>query len=119
MFNIRLNNYREDTKNTNAILACRHFERQGHNFNRHIKFIIIDKLVNTSGSKDILREGLIQHKNFLIQKPKTLAPYGLNTKLQQTENEGPRAVFSLSFLPRPKHPSHLRTQIISQYSKIY
>ena len=55
-FNIELNNHRKDTKNPNAILACRHFQQQGHNFISHAKFIITDKLVNTSGSKEILRE---------------------------------------------------------------
>ena len=55
-FNIRLNNHRKDTKS--ATLACRHFQQQGLNSNSHIKFIIIDKLVNTSSSKDILRERL-------------------------------------------------------------
>ena len=46
-FNIRLNNHRKDTKDPNAILACRHFQQQGQNFNIHAKFIITDKLVNT------------------------------------------------------------------------
>ena len=82
-FNIRLNNHRKDTKNSNAILACRHFKQQGHKFNSHVKFIIIDKLVNTSSSKDILRERLIQRESFLIQKLKTLVPYGLSQELSK------------------------------------
>ena len=65
-FNSRLNNHRKDIKNPNAILACRHFQQQGHNFNSHAKSIIIDKLVNTFSSKDILRERLIQRENFWI-----------------------------------------------------
>ena len=63
-FNIRLNNHREDTKTPNAILACRNFQQQGHNFNNHVKFIVRDKLVNTSSSKEILRERLLQQENF-------------------------------------------------------
>ena len=63
-FNFRLNKHRKDTKNLNAILACRHFQQQAHNFNNPTKFIAIDKLVNTSSSKDILRERLIQGENF-------------------------------------------------------
>ena len=82
-FNIRLNNHRKDIKNLNAILACRHFQQQGHNFNSHAKFIIIDKLVNTSSSKDILSEHLIQRENFWIQKLKTLVPYRLNQELSK------------------------------------
>ena len=39
-FNIRLDNHRKDTKDPNAILACRHFQQQGHNFNCRAKFIV-------------------------------------------------------------------------------
>ena len=35
-------------------------------------------IVNTSSSKDILHELLMQLENFWIQKLKTLVPYGLN-----------------------------------------
>ena len=52
-FNIRLNNNREDTKNPNTILPCRHFQQEGQKFNSHAKFVIINKLVNTSSSKEI------------------------------------------------------------------
>ena len=55
-FNLRLNNHRKDTKKPNSILACKHFQEKGHNFNKHAKFIIIDKLVNLHGSKEALRE---------------------------------------------------------------
>ena len=82
-FHIRLNSHRKDSKDPNAILACRHFQRQGHNFNSHAKSIIIDKLVNTSSSKDILCEHLIQRENFWIQKLKTLVPYGLNQEFSK------------------------------------
>ena len=82
-FNIRLSKRRKDTKDPNAIVACRHFQKQGHNFNSHSKFIIIDKLANTFSSKDILRERLIQREDFWIQKIKTLVPYGLNQELSK------------------------------------
>ena len=74
VFNIRLNNHRKDTKTLNAILTCRHFQQEGQNFNNHAKFIIIDKPVNTSSSRDISRERLTQQETFLIQKLKTLVP---------------------------------------------
>ena len=57
---LRLTNHKKDTKNQSEILACRHFQQQGHNFNTHAKLIIVDKLVNSSSSKDILRKRLIQ-----------------------------------------------------------
>ena len=47
-------------------LARGHFQQQSHNFNSHAKFIIIDKLVNTSSSKEILCKCLIQQENFWI-----------------------------------------------------
>ena len=72
VFNIRLNKHGKETKNPNAIVASRHFQQQSHNFNSHAKFIIMEKLVNTSSSKDILREHLMQQEKFWIQKLKTL-----------------------------------------------
>ena len=45
-FNLRLNNHRRDTKKPNSILACKHFQQEVHNFNKHAKFTFIDKLVN-------------------------------------------------------------------------
>ena len=42
-FSIRLHNHRKDTKDRNAILACKHFQQQGHSFNSHAKFVIRDK----------------------------------------------------------------------------
>ena len=80
---IKLSNHRKDTANPNTILACRHFQQQGHNFKSNAKFIIIDKLVTTSSSKDILREHLMQRENFWIQKLKTLVPYRLNQELSK------------------------------------
>ena len=62
-FNIRLNKHRKDTKDPNSILACRHLQQQGHNFNKQAKFMI-GKLVNTSSSKKNLRDHLIQRENF-------------------------------------------------------
>ena len=79
-FNLRLNNHRKDTKKPNSILACKYFQEKGHNFNKHVKFIIIDKLVNLHGSKETLREMLMIRENFWIQKLKTLVPFGLNQK---------------------------------------
>ena len=49
-FNLRLN------KQRNLILAWKlaweHIQQQGHNFNKPAKFIIINKLVNLSGSNE-------------------------------------------------------------------
>ena len=58
-FNLRLHNHRKDTKKPNSILACEHFQEKGHDFDKHAKFIIIDKLVNLHGSKEALQEMLV------------------------------------------------------------
>ena len=50
-------------KNINAVLACKHFQNQGHSFNKHAKFIVTDKLVNIKRDKAILRHRLIERKN--------------------------------------------------------
>ena len=63
-FKLRLNNHRKDIKKPNSILVCKHFQEQGHNFKKHVKFIINDKLVNLHGSKEALREMLVVRKNF-------------------------------------------------------
>ena len=82
-FNLILNNYRQDIKKPNSILACKHFQEKEHNFNKHAKFIIIDKLVNLHGSKEALRELLVIRENFWIQKLKILVPFGLNQELSK------------------------------------
>ena len=82
-FNLRSNSHRKNTKKPNSILACKHFQEQGHNFNKHAKFIIIDKLVNLLGSKEALREMLVVRENFWIQKLNTLDPFGLSQELRK------------------------------------
>ena len=82
-FNLRLNNHRKDIKKPNSIVACKHFQEQGHNFNKHAKSIIINKLVNLHDSKEALRKMLVIRENFWIQKLKTLVPFGLNQELSK------------------------------------
>ena len=81
-FNKRLNNHSKDIEKPNSILACKHFQKKVYNFNKHAKFIIIDKLVNLQGSKEALREMLMLRENFRIQKLKTLVPFGLNQEFR-------------------------------------
>ena len=50
-------------------------------FKKHAKFIIIDKLTNTTKSEDTLRQRLIERENFWIQKLETLHPKELNQVL--------------------------------------
>ena len=80
---LRLNNHRKDTKKPNSILTSKHFHQQTHNFNKHSKFIIMDKLVNLHGSKKALREMLGAKENFWIQKLKTPVPSELDPELSK------------------------------------
>ena len=63
-FKIKLNNHRKDFEDPKAILADKHFQKNGHRFNEHARFTIIDRLTNTNLDKEILRERLIQRENF-------------------------------------------------------
>ena len=51
-FNIRLNNHQKGVQKNDAIMACKHFEQESHNFNKHAKFTIIYQSTNTSKSKE-------------------------------------------------------------------
>ena len=82
-FNLRLNNHTKDTKKPNSILAFKHFQQQGHDFNKHAKFIIIDKLISLQGSKEALHEMLVGRENFWLQKLKILVPFGLDQELRK------------------------------------
>ena len=60
LFNIRLNNHRINVKDPKAILADKHFQKNGHRFNEHARFTITDRLTNTNLDKEISRDRLIQ-----------------------------------------------------------
>ena len=77
-FNLRLNNHTKDT-----ILAFKYFQQQGHDFNKHAKFITIDKLISLQGSKEALHEMLVGRENFWLQKLKMLVPFGLDQELRK------------------------------------
>ena len=77
-FNIRLNIHRKDIKDPKAILADKHFQKNGHRFNEHATFTITNRLTNRNLDKEILRERLIQRENFWKQILETLYPKGLS-----------------------------------------
>ena len=53
-FNIILNNHQQDLKIVDAIITCKNFQQESHNFDKHAKFTVIDKLTNTSKCKESL-----------------------------------------------------------------
>ena len=64
-------------------MACKHFQQESHNFNKHAKFTIIDQLTNISKFKETLTQRLIERGNFWILKLDTLYPKGFNRGLKQ------------------------------------
>ena len=80
-FNLRLNNHRKDARKPNSYLAFTHFQVKGHNFNKHAKFIIIDKMVNLHGSKEALQKVLVIREYFWIQKLEAIVTFGLKQEL--------------------------------------
>ena len=65
-------------KDPKAILADKHFQKNGHRFNEHTRFTITDRLTRKNLDKEILRERLIQRKKFGVKRLEALYPKGLN-----------------------------------------
>ena len=70
-------------KKVDAIMACKHFQQESPNFNKHAKFTIIDQLKNTSKSKETLTQRLIERENLWILKLDTLYVKGFNMRLSK------------------------------------
>ena len=84
LFNIRLNNHRKDANGNNPkdIPASIHFKQPGHNFNKHLKFTLIEQINNTINSDiDTIIIRLKRREDFWILKLGTLKPKGLNQGL--------------------------------------
>ena len=81
--NIRLKHHRKDLEKVDTITACKHFQQESHNFNKHAKLTIIDQLRNTTKAKETLIQQLIKRENFWILKLDTLYPEGFNTELSK------------------------------------
>ena len=83
LYNIRLNNCTKDVKDRKVKLVAKLSSKNGHRFNEHLKFTIIDRLNNTNLDKATIRERLLQRENFWIQKLDTLYPKSLNQELNK------------------------------------
>ena len=58
-------------------MACKHFQQESHNFNKHANFIIINRLANASKSKETHNQWIIKREDHLILKLDTMYPTGL------------------------------------------
>ena len=70
-------------KKVDPIVACKYFQQQSHNFNKHAKFTIIHQLTSTSKSKETITQQLIERENFWILKVDTLYQKGFNMGLNK------------------------------------
>ena len=59
-------------KKANAVMACKPFQQESHNFKKHGKCTIFDQLMNTFNSKQPLTQRLRERENFLFLKLDTL-----------------------------------------------
>ena len=62
-FNIRLSNHRKDVKDPKVILADKHFQKSGHRFNEHTRFMAIDRLTHKNLDKE-MRTSYLKQKLF-------------------------------------------------------
>ena len=82
-FNVRLNKYRFDIGAEETQLIIRHFKQSDHDFERDMKFTLIEKLNNLEGDKETKRLRLKKRENFWIKELQTLYPSGLNEYLNR------------------------------------
>ena len=75
-----INNHRKDVARKDSAPASNHFDIEGHNFNTHAKFMLIEQLNQTNLDKSTLRKQLKIRENLWILKLEILYPKGLNKK---------------------------------------
>ena len=81
-FNIRLNKYRKDVWKPDTILASLHFSGKNHDFNTHVKFILIEQIRHVDIDTEKIKESLEQTENFWILTQEALTPKGPNQELE-------------------------------------
>ena len=84
--NRRINSHRNDVWRNEGPPCDKHFQKEGHNFNEHAKFTIIEKIEKYTTDKIYLRK-LLEHKEDLwMMRLKTVMPDGLNISLNYPQN---------------------------------
>ena len=79
---LRFNTHRHDVKSETGLTFDKHFDQEGHDFDHHARFVLIEQIRNQNNlTKLETRRILEQREDFWIQRLKTLAPFGLNAGL--------------------------------------
>ena len=78
IFNLRLNTHRTHAKCDNSILVDKHFKPARHDFTKHARVTIIEKLKKTNMSKGLITKTLERRVDFWMIKLDSLTPFGFN-----------------------------------------
>ena len=76
--NTRINAHRSDVWRTNGPPCDKHFQLDGHSFNTHARFTIIEKIEKPPNNKNDLRALLENKEDVWMKRLQTLEPHGLN-----------------------------------------
>ena len=83
-FNIRLNNHRKNAKSEASIVACKHFNKEGHHFQQNAEFTLIEQMKKQRTAEET-RTLLKRKENFWILKLETLYLDELNQELNDID----------------------------------
>ena len=85
--NLRTNNHRSDAKKPDSIAVDKHFfENKDHDFEKHAKITLIERLENATHMTDQeITHNLEKREDFWIKKLNTLTPNGFNQELNFPE----------------------------------
>ena len=77
--NLRTNNHRSDCNKADSIAVDQHFSTNSHNFTKHAKITLIEKVENTSHmTEEEITTTLERREDFWMMKLNTLKPDGFN-----------------------------------------
>ena len=90
---LRFNTHRYDVDKASDLAFDRHFDKPGHDFDHDARFILIEQMKNHQNlTKEENRKIMEHREDYWIQKLKTLAPYGLNDKLNSATTSQMQAI---------------------------